>query len=106
MDGLPPLVVDLGRRLRAGEFGTPRQVHADLGFVVPADASARMWDPALGAGALLDMGIYPLTFARLMLGPFASVAGRRHARRTAASTSTSRSRRATRTAPSPRSPRR
>jgi predicted dehydrogenase len=32
-----------------------------------------MWDPALGAGALLDMGIYPLTFARLMLGPFAEV---------------------------------
>jgi predicted dehydrogenase len=69
-----PLIVDLGRRLRNGEFGTPRQVHADLGFVVPADASARMWDPALGAGALLDMGIYPLTFARLMLGPFSSVA--------------------------------
>jgi predicted dehydrogenase len=69
-----PLIVDLGRRLREGEFGTPRQVHADLGFVVPADASDRMWDPALGAGALLDMGIYPLTFARLMLGPFAEVA--------------------------------
>ena len=69
-----PLVVDMGRRLAAGEFGTPRQAHADLGFVVPADASARMWDPALGAGALLDMGIYPLTFARLMLGPFATVA--------------------------------
>jgi predicted dehydrogenase len=68
-----PLVVDLVRRLGAGEFGTPRQVHADLGFVVPTDASARMWDPALGAGALLDMGIYPLTFARLALGPFASV---------------------------------
>jgi predicted dehydrogenase len=70
-----PLIVELGRRMRAGDFGTPRQVHADLGFVVPADASERMWNPALGAGALLDMGIYPLTFARLMLGPFASVAG-------------------------------
>jgi predicted dehydrogenase len=69
-----PLIVELGRRLRAGDFGRPRQVHADLGFVVPEDASERMWDPALGAGALLDMGIYPLTFARLMLGPFASVA--------------------------------
>jgi predicted dehydrogenase len=69
-----PLVVELGRRVRAGDFGTPRQVHADLGFVVPEDASARMWDPSLGAGALLDMGIYPVTFARLMLGPFASVA--------------------------------
>jgi predicted dehydrogenase len=68
-----PLIVDLRHRLLAGEFGTPRQLHADLGFVVPRDASARMWDPALGAGALLDMGIYPLTFARLMLGPFASV---------------------------------
>jgi predicted dehydrogenase len=66
-----PLVRDLRTRLAAGEFGTPRQVHADIGFVVPPDASARMWDPALGAGALLDMGIYPLTFARLMLGPYA-----------------------------------
>jgi len=68
-----PLVVDLGRRLREGQFGTPRQVHADLGFVVPRDPTSRMWDPALGAGALLDMGVYPLTFARLMLGPFAKV---------------------------------
>jgi predicted dehydrogenase len=68
-----PLVRHVRDRLANGEFGTPRQVHADLGFVVPTDASARMWDPALGAGALLDMGIYPLTFARLMLGPFAEV---------------------------------
>jgi predicted dehydrogenase len=67
-----PLIRDLRDRLEAGALGTPRQVHADLGFVVPADASARMWDPELGAGALLDMGIYPLTFARLMLGSFAT----------------------------------
>jgi predicted dehydrogenase len=67
-----PLIRDLRARLHAGEFGTPRQVHADLGFVVPPDASARMWDPTLGAGALLDMGIYPLTFARIMLGPYAA----------------------------------
>jgi predicted dehydrogenase len=68
-----PLIRDLRRRLADGALGTPRQVHADLGFVVPADATARLWDPALGAGALLDMGIYPLTFARMMLGPFADV---------------------------------
>jgi len=69
-----PLVREVQRRLHAGDFGTPRQVHADLGFVVPDSASARMVDPALGAGALLDMGISPLTFARMMLGPFAEVA--------------------------------
>jgi len=69
-----PLVRHVRERLAAGDFGTPRQVHADLGFVVEHDAKARMWDPALGAGALLDMGIYPLTFARIMLGPFTDVA--------------------------------
>ena len=68
-----PLVREVRRRLEAGEFGTPRQAHADLGSVVAADASERLWDPALGAGALLDMGIYPLTFARIMLGPYAEV---------------------------------
>src|SRR6478609_3085423 len=65
-----PLVREVRRRLLAGDFGTPRQVHADLGFVVPETASARMLQRELGAGALLDMGIYPLTFARMMLGPF------------------------------------
>jgi predicted dehydrogenase len=68
-----PLVRHVRQRLEAGEFGTPRQAHADLGSVVSPDASSRLWDPALGAGALLDMGIYPLTFARIMLGPFADV---------------------------------
>jgi predicted dehydrogenase len=68
-----PLVREVQRRLLAGDFGTPRQVHADLGFVVPETASARMVERDLGAGALLDMGIYPLTFARMMLGPFAQV---------------------------------
>ncbi len=69
-----PLIREVQRRLHAGDFGTPKQVHADLGFVVPQTASARMVDRDLGAGALLDMGIYPLTFARLMLGPFERVA--------------------------------
>jgi predicted dehydrogenase len=63
-----PGVRSLQRRLAAGEFGTPRHVHAEIGFVVNADPSDRMLDPDLGAGALLDMGIYPLTFAHLMLG--------------------------------------
>ena len=49
-------------------FGRPRQVHADLGFVVDRPATDRLLDPALGAGALLDMGISPLTFAHLVLG--------------------------------------
>jgi predicted dehydrogenase len=63
-----PVVLAVQAGLREGRFGEPRQLHADLGFVVPPDAARRMVDPDLGAGALLDMGIYPLTFAHLMLG--------------------------------------
>jgi predicted dehydrogenase len=63
-----PGIRTLLRLLAAGEHGTARQVHADLGFVVRSDPSDRLLDPALGAGALLDMGIYPLTLAHLVLG--------------------------------------
>ncbi|MGH3457462.1 Gfo/Idh/MocA family protein [Aeromicrobium sp.] len=50
-----------------GACGTIGQVRAELGFVAPTDV-ARLWDPALGASALLDIGIYPLTLAHLVLG--------------------------------------
>ncbi len=50
-----------------GACGTIGQVRAELGFVAPAHVD-RLWDPALGASALLDVGIYPLTFAHLVLG--------------------------------------
>jgi predicted dehydrogenase len=63
-----PVVRAVQQRLRAGEFGTPRQLHAELGFVVDTLPSDRLLDVAMGAGALLDMGIYPLTFAHLLLG--------------------------------------
>jgi predicted dehydrogenase len=63
-----PTIAALRRRLAAGELGTPRHFHAELGFVVEAAAGDRMVDPALGASALLDMGIYPLTVAHLLFG--------------------------------------
>jgi predicted dehydrogenase len=63
-----PTVRALADGLRSGRYGVPRHLHAELGFVVDADPGDRLLDPALGAGAMLDMGIYPLTFAHLMLG--------------------------------------
>ncbi len=63
-----PVIRQLGEDLRAGRFGAPRQLQAELGFRVDAPPEDRMMNPDLGGGALLDMGIYPLTFAHLMLG--------------------------------------
>ncbi len=63
-----PVVRELVDRVRSGELGAPRTLRAELGFVVDAGPEDRLLDPALGASALLDMGIYPLTFAHLLLG--------------------------------------
>ena len=68
-----PSIIALRRRLAAGEFGTPRHFHAELGFVVTADPGDRLLDPSLGASSLLDMGIYPLTLAHLLFGEAESV---------------------------------
>jgi predicted dehydrogenase len=71
-----PVVRALAAGLRSGRFGAPRHLHAELGFRVDAPPSDRMLNPDLGAGALLDMGIYPLTFAHLMLGPAEELHGK------------------------------
>lgn len=63
-----PVIRDLADRLRAGDFGTPRHLSADLSFHFVTEPDHRLRNPALGGGALLDVGIYPLTFAHLMLG--------------------------------------
>ena len=59
-----PLVRRLQQLFATGALGEVRQVRADLGFVVDKPPTDRLLDPALGGGALLDMGIYPLTFAQ------------------------------------------
>uniref|UniRef100_UPI002B2731A8 Gfo/Idh/MocA family protein n=1 Tax=Nocardioides sp. TaxID=35761 RepID=UPI002B2731A8 len=63
-----PVVQTVVDAVRSGRLGRPRHLHAELGFRVDAEPGDRMLDPALGASALLDMGIYPLTLAHLLLG--------------------------------------
>ncbi|MGZ4485607.1 MAG: Gfo/Idh/MocA family protein [Nocardioidaceae bacterium] len=69
-----PTIRRLQQLFATGELGEIRQVRADLGFVVDKPGTDRLLDPALGGGALLDMGVYPLTFAHLFLGTPSRVA--------------------------------
>ncbi|MFY9914294.1 MAG: Gfo/Idh/MocA family oxidoreductase [Nocardioidaceae bacterium] len=57
----------------SGAIGSVTHVSADFGFVPNQPPGHRLFDPALGASALLDIGIYPLTFASLFLGTPASL---------------------------------
>lgn len=63
-----PVILDLRRRLAAGEFGAPRHLFAEFAFRVDAGPEHRLLNPALGGGALLDVGVYPLALAHLLLG--------------------------------------
>jgi len=63
-----PSIVRLRELLADGAIGEVRQVHADFGFPRPVDPRTRLWDPAQGGGALLDLGVYPVSFAQMILG--------------------------------------
>ncbi|RKN12711.1 Gfo/Idh/MocA family protein [Streptomyces radicis] len=56
-----------------GAIGEVVAVHADFGIGGPFDPGHRLLDPALGGGALLDLGVYPVSFAHLLLGEPAEV---------------------------------
>ena len=58
-------LVDL---LRSGAIGAPRLVQAAFGFRTEFDAGSRLWNKALGGGGILDVGCYPVSFARLLAG--------------------------------------
>ncbi|MEV8065341.1 Gfo/Idh/MocA family oxidoreductase [Streptomyces sp. NPDC085995] len=70
----------LVRRLKAlvddGAIGEVRTVQADFGLAGPFPPAHRLRDLRLGGGALLDLGVYPVSFAQLLLGEPADIAAR------------------------------
>lgn len=61
------------RVLADGVLGDVSLVRADFGFVMPFDPGHRLFAAELGGGALLDAGVYPISFASSVIGPPASV---------------------------------
>ena len=68
-----PAIVEAKRIVDSGEIGTPATVSADFGFAAEAGPEHRLFNPELGGGSLLDLGIYPLSLSSFFLGPVASV---------------------------------
>jgi len=63
-----PVMCALRQMLAEGTLGEPRQLFADFGFRTDFDPAGRHFDPALGGGALLDVGVYCIALARMIFG--------------------------------------
>jgi predicted dehydrogenase len=55
--------------IESDEIGEVLTIKADFGFkATPFDADSRIHNPKLGAGSLLDIGIYPIFLSQILLG--------------------------------------
>jgi predicted dehydrogenase len=68
-----PLVRDLQTRVARGDIGAVRALNANLSCPIPFAESSRYYEPDLGGGSLLDLGVYPVSLASMLLGPPAGV---------------------------------
>jgi predicted dehydrogenase len=68
-----PAIVEAKRLIEAGEIGVIANIQADLGFMADVGPDHRLFNPELGGGALLDLGIYPLSVSCFFLGRVAEV---------------------------------
>src|SRR5215218_8548372 len=63
-----PAVVAARELIADGAIGEVRSVQADLGLYREVDPESRLFALELGGGALLDLGVYVVSFAQMLLG--------------------------------------
>lgn len=63
-----PAFVKLRELLAEGVIGDIRMLRAEFGFRREFDPEHRLFNPELGGGALLDVGIYPVSFSSMLFG--------------------------------------
>jgi predicted dehydrogenase len=63
-----PAVVRARELLAQGAIGSLVSVQAELGIAREFDPSDRLFAPELGGGALLDLGVYVVSLAQMVLG--------------------------------------
>ncbi|MFP5071846.1 Gfo/Idh/MocA family protein [Pseudonocardia nantongensis] len=63
-----PAVRRLRELVAEGAIGEVRSVQADLGVRNRSGSDDRFFSPELGGGALFDLGVYPISFAQMVLG--------------------------------------
>ncbi len=63
-----PAILETKRLIDEGLIGDIRLIQADFSFYMPIQPRHRLYNPDLGGGSLLDVGIYPISLATFFLG--------------------------------------
>lgn len=63
-----PIYKEIDEWISKGLIGQIKLVTADFGFRAEPNPKSRLFDPNLGGGALLDVGVYVISFASLFMG--------------------------------------
>jgi predicted dehydrogenase len=63
-----PHIAEIRRLVTGGDLGEITTLIADHGKTFEKDPTSRLFAPELGGGAVLDLGVYPISFASLILG--------------------------------------
>jgi predicted dehydrogenase len=63
-----PAIARLRDLVDEGAIGPVQSVQADLGAQHNTDPADRFYNPDTGGGALFDVGVYPISFAQMLLG--------------------------------------
>ena len=63
-----PHVREVRKIIESGALGEIVSFHGDHGQDIPRTRAQRLWDPAMGGGALLDLGVYPIAFSHMIFG--------------------------------------
>lgn len=63
-----PAIQQMKKWLDDGEIGKVKMLRATFSIQKPFDPQHRLYNPDLAGGALLDVGIYPVSFASFVMG--------------------------------------
>ena len=63
-----PVLQKMQELITEGKLGEIRYIRSEYGFVAKGDRKVRKFNPQLGGGALLDIGIYNLGFLNMIMG--------------------------------------
>ncbi|MEZ4670250.1 MAG: Gfo/Idh/MocA family oxidoreductase [Anaerolineae bacterium] len=73
-----PAIVRAREMIAGGSIGEVRMLTADFGFRTSFNPQGRLFAPSLGGGALLDVGIYPLSLSFALFGKPTTISSAAH----------------------------